>query len=82
MMYRRPLRLAINLATGLATLASAATAWAHPGHGTTDAGQVEHYVAEPIHAAPLAATLAALAVLAAVGVTAYRLHRGSSRAAR
>lgn len=38
------------------------TATAHPGHGTTDPHSVTHYVAEPVHAAPLLALFAAAAV--------------------
>jgi hypothetical protein len=46
---------------GLAALAAAGsgTAWAHPGHGTTDPATVSHFVLEPIHAAPLVLLLLA-----------------------
>ena len=54
----------------LAVVASAAPAFAHPGHGA-DGGSHEltHYVTEPVHLAPLG--LAALAGIAAAGVVAW-----------
>jgi hypothetical protein len=35
---------------------------AHPGHGTTAPESVEHYVFEPLHAAPVIALLAGCAL--------------------
>ena len=46
----------------LALFGSTQTVFAHPGHGTTDPHSVTHYVAEPVHFAPLLALFAIAAV--------------------
>jgi len=56
-----------TLAALAATLTTAAV-WGHPGHGSTDAQQVEHYLAEPVHAAPLVVALAIVAFLVGAGL--------------
>lgn len=53
----------------LFVLGTAGAALAHPGHGTTDPHSFVHYVAEPVHVAPLwlagiAASAAAISLLA------------------
>jgi hypothetical protein len=50
----------------------AATALAHPGHGTTDPHTVSHYIAEPLHVAPLLVFVAA-----AVGLSLLAARRRS-----
>ncbi|MCA9167424.1 MAG: hypothetical protein KDB23_07130 [Planctomycetales bacterium] len=61
----------LSVCASLLVTLVAATCSAHPGHGSTAANQVEHYVAEPLHAAPLLATLAVVAALLA-GTAAWR----------
>jgi len=74
---RWPMKLAsmtvklLRVAVPLCCLLTAATALAHPGHGSAPPESVSHYVAEPVHVWPLA--IVAIAVIGAVG--AFERHR-------
>ena len=55
----------------MSVLLSAGSAWAHPGHGTTDPTSVAH-AAEPIHLLPL---ICAAIAMSALSVLIYRQLR-------
>ncbi len=46
---------------------------AHPGHGTTAPETVSHYVAEPVHVAPLLAIV--VIIVAGISLLVARLRR-------
>jgi len=59
--------------------APAATAAAHPGHGSTDAGSLLHYLAEPAHLLVALAALATAALLERVASRRRRTQRADRR---
>lgn len=42
-------KFVLRTATVAAGLQLGTTAWAHPGHGATEPGELVHYLVEPIH---------------------------------
>lgn len=63
----------------LASVVSLLASAAHPGHGTSDAGEVAHYLLEPAHVIGLASIATALAVVWWVGRPAHKVRARTQR---